>query len=84
MSASPDLLWALTRKTNAFMVKRNGMVLSSEPGNLANKHSFKFSGLANFETVGVDESDASRGERPPRLVPAVDVRFVSIIEQSVK
>merc|ERR1712167_439587 len=52
MSASPDLLWALTRKTNAFMVKRNGLQLSSDPNNIMGKHCFKFSGLANAEMTG--------------------------------
>merc|ERR1712138_368006 len=47
MSASSDLLWALTKKQNAFLVKRNRLQLSSEPGNLMNKNSFKYSGLAN-------------------------------------
>merc|ERR1712100_558891 len=61
MSASPDLLWALTRKTNAFMVKRNGLQLSSDPNNIMGKHCFKFSGLANAEVVGVQETDAQRG-----------------------
>merc|ERR1711918_46717 len=53
--ASSDLIWALTRKSNAFLKKRNGLQLTSEPNNLMNKHSFKFSGLANEEAVGVDE-----------------------------
>merc|ERR1711943_139864 len=53
--------WALTRRTNAYLVKRNGLQLSSEPNNVANKHSFKFSGLANFEAVGVEETDGKRG-----------------------
>merc|ERR1712227_117341 len=56
MSASSDLLWALTKKSNAFLVKRNGLMLTSEPNNLMNKHSFKFSGLANDEAVGVDDN----------------------------
>merc|ERR1712006_13458 len=56
MSASSDLLWALTKKTNAFLVKRNGLQLTSEPNNLMNKHSFKYSGLANLETVGVEDN----------------------------
>merc|ERR1712139_467687 len=59
MSASSDLLWALTRKTNAFLVKRNGLQLTSEPNNVMNKHSFKYSGLANLEAVGIE--DNSRG-----------------------
>merc|ERR1711966_431095 len=53
--ASSDLLWALTRKTNCFLVKRNGLQLTSEPNNLTAKHCFKFSGLANEEAVGVEE-----------------------------
>merc|ERR1712094_86466 len=59
MSASSDLLWALTKKQNAFLVKRNGLQLTSEPNNLMNKHSFKYSGLANLKAVGVE--DNSRG-----------------------
>merc|ERR1711937_52614 len=53
--ASSDLLWALTRKTNAFLVKRNGLQLTSEPNNLMGKHCFKYSGLANEEAVGIEE-----------------------------
>merc|ERR1711939_555810 len=56
MSASSDLLWALTKKNNAFLVKRNGLQLTSEPNNLMNKHSFKYSGLANLETVGIEDN----------------------------
>ena len=37
---SSDLLWALTKKQNAFLVKRNGLQLTSEPNNLMNKNSF--------------------------------------------
>merc|ERR1712017_16209 len=59
MSASSDLLWALTKKQNAFLVKRNRLQLSSEPGNLMNKNSFKYSGLANLETV--DVADNTKG-----------------------
>merc|ERR1712196_45193 len=39
MAASSDLLWALTKKNNAFLVKRNFIQLSSEPGNLMKKNS---------------------------------------------
>merc|ERR1712146_201503 len=53
--ASSDLLWALTRKNNSFLVKRNGLQLTSEPNNLTGKHCFKYSGLANEEAVGVEE-----------------------------
>merc|ERR1711966_344336 len=57
--ASSDLVWALTRKTNCFLKKRNGLQLTSEPNNLMGKHSFKYSGLANEEVVGITK--CSRG-----------------------
>merc|ERR1712199_96812 len=56
MAASSDLLWALTKKNNAFLVKRNFIQLSSEPGNLMNKNSFKYSGLANNESLDVQDN----------------------------
>ena len=47
---SPDLLWQLVKKNNKFLVKRNGngsasMQFSSEPNNLYNLNSFKYSGI---------------------------------------
>jgi len=54
--ASSDLLWALTKKQNAFLVKRNGLQLTSEPNNVMGVNSFKYSGLANAETVGVEDN----------------------------
>jgi large subunit ribosomal protein L28e len=43
------------------MVKRNGLYLSSEPNNLMNKHSFKYSGIANLEAVGMEENESGKG-----------------------
>ncbi|KAG8936219.1 hypothetical protein FRC03_001080 [Tulasnella sp. 419] len=46
--ASADLQWLLLRKTNSFQVKRlgqQGPIFTSEPGNLRNIHSQKYSGL---------------------------------------
>merc|ERR1712070_136759 len=45
------------------MVKRNGVQLTSKPNNLMNKHSFKYSGLANLEAVGIEEG-ATKGITP--------------------
>eukprot|EP00850_Spirogloea_muscicola_P018346 SM000167S02959 [mRNA] locus=s167:175889:176691:- [translate_table: standard] len=55
---SSDLLWLLLRKQHKFLVKRGGnnsssVQFSTEPNNLLNKHSFKYSGLANKKTVGL-------------------------------
>ncbi|PVF98247.1 60S ribosomal protein L28, partial [Serendipita vermifera] len=55
---STDLQWLLLRKNNSFMVKRlpQGPVFSSEPGNLMNLHSHKWSGLANAKTIQIDHN----------------------------
>ncbi|KXS10175.1 hypothetical protein M427DRAFT_139944 [Gonapodya prolifera JEL478] len=50
---SADLVWLIIRKNNSFLVKRNGIVLSREPGNLTNTHSFSASGLANPKVLGL-------------------------------
>lgn len=54
---SSDLVWLLTRNTSSFIVKRNGVALSREPGNLLNKHSLKFSTVADRKAVSVTASD---------------------------
>lgn len=50
---SAELQWQLLRNSHSFLVKRSGATFSSEPLNLTNTHSFKFSGLANPRAVGV-------------------------------
>jgi large subunit ribosomal protein L28e len=35
------------------MVKRNGTIFSREPGNLMNKHSYKYSGIAPAKTISI-------------------------------
>lgn len=47
--ASDDLIWLLVKKNNRFLVKRNGnntssITFSSEPNNLYNLNSYKYSG----------------------------------------
>lgn len=43
---STDLQWELVRNFNCGLVKRSGCTFSTEPFNLAAKHSYKFSGFA--------------------------------------
>ncbi|KAI9317773.1 ribosomal L28e/Mak16 [Dichotomocladium elegans] len=62
---SADLVWALVKNNNAFLVKRSNGQFSSEPGNLTNLNSFKYSGLANAKTV--DIAPAARGVRVTTL-----------------
>ncbi|KAJ3102728.1 hypothetical protein HDU97_000341 [Phlyctochytrium planicorne] len=56
---SSDLVWLLTRNNSSFLVKRNGVQLSREAGNLLNKNSFKYSGFANKKAVTVAANDAA-------------------------
>jgi len=53
--ASSDLIWQITRNNSSFLVKRNGLQMSAEPNNLMGKNSFKFSGIANANAVGITE-----------------------------
>merc|ERR1712072_1586443 len=57
MSASSDVVWGIIRKNSSFLVKRNFLELSSEPGNLMNNNSFKYSGLANAEAVDIQGNE---------------------------
>ena len=49
-NASPDLVWQVVKKGNAFLRKgsngRRDPIFSAEAGNLYARHSFKFSGAA--------------------------------------
>lgn len=55
------LVWQLIRDNNSFLVKRgrtkrDGAVqFSSEPGNLLNVNSFKYSGIANNNVIGINQ-----------------------------
>ncbi|KYR01504.1 S60 ribosomal protein L28 [Tieghemostelium lacteum] len=51
---STDLIWNVIKNNNAFRIQRAGVVFSSEPGNLRNKNSLKYSGLARKNVVGVE------------------------------
>lgn len=51
--ASDDLIWLLVKNNNKFLVKRNGnntssITFSSEPNNLYNLNTFKYSGRLWF------------------------------------
>jgi hypothetical protein len=59
---SNDVMWQILRQHNSHVVKRDGIMLSGEPGNLLNLHSYKFSGLANKNIVHVaaDKKDPKK------------------------
>ncbi|KAI0964554.1 hypothetical protein AcW1_001346 [Taiwanofungus camphoratus] len=57
---SSDLQWLLLRKSNSFITKKvaEGPIFSTEPGNLTNLHSYKYSGLANAKAIEVKDSES--------------------------
>ncbi|CAO3640075.1 unnamed protein product [Mucor hiemalis] len=59
---SANLVWAIIKNNNSFLVKRQNVQFSSEPANLKNVNSFKYSGLANYKTVAIIPNKA-RGVR---------------------
>jgi large subunit ribosomal protein L28e len=50
---SDTLVWSIVRNNSSFLFKRNGIQLTSEPNNVTNLNTFKFSGLANSKAVGL-------------------------------
>ncbi|CAN0236205.1 unnamed protein product [Pylaiella littoralis] len=67
-NVSNDLVWSLVRSNTCFLYKRNGqtkrsgkVVLTSEPNNLTNVNSYKYSGLANSKAVGIEFDEDKKG-----------------------
>jgi large subunit ribosomal protein L28e len=91
MNQSPELVWALLKKQNRFVIKRNGVTFSTEPGNVRNLNKFKYSGLAPKKIVSVEPGPRShiilsykrkgRGHKPAtqfiRIVLKKDPRRVN-------
>merc|ERR1712043_88251 len=51
---SAELCWSIIRKNSCFLKKSCGLTLTKEPNNLTGINSFKFNGLVNKKTVGVE------------------------------
>ncbi|KAI8371356.1 ribosomal protein L28e [Radiomyces spectabilis] len=58
---SGDLVWAIIKNNNSFLVKRPGVQFSAEKNNLLNLNTYKYSGLANAKTAAIQP--AARGVR---------------------
>lgn len=94
-----SLVWMIVKNHNSFQQKRNGrtkrtgtVTLSSEPGNLMNTNSFKYSGLANSKVVKMVYSEEGDDKKPkvtlalkvrlnyfPVFLSAVDLAFRSLL-----
>lgn len=68
---SSTLIWELTRLSSCKIVKRNGMMLSREKGNLNSKHAFRNSGLCNPKAVNIT---AARASAKANKTPAMDLK----------
>lgn len=76
-------MWQCVRNGNCFLVKRNGVQLTSEPGNVMNKNSFKYSGLANERAVDISMDSAGKlsvGLKVPKRksMPKQSVRTIPL------
>jgi large subunit ribosomal protein L28e len=78
---SSDVAWAVTRNNSAFLLKKRGCSkpFSTDPLNLTNKHSQRYTGLVNKKAIGVAPgkmmSGCSRNLRS--RVPGVNPSAVS-------
>mmetsp|Transcript_27745 Transcript_27745/g.42741 ORF Transcript_27745/g.42741 Transcript_27745/m.42741 type:complete len:132 (-) Transcript_27745:44-439(-) len=81
---SSELTWQLIRKHNSFITRRDGATFTSEPNNLMNKHSFKYSGLANKHAVGVDFNRDASGKVINGCVLSVKSKKSSLRRQPAK
>merc|ERR1712183_696439 len=61
ITMSADLLWSIVRKNSCFLVKSQGLTLTKEPNNLKSVNSFKYNGLVNKKTVGLDAVPTGKG-----------------------
>merc|ERR1712157_676921 len=58
---SAELCWSIIRKNSCFLKKSHGLTLSKEPNNLTGINSFKYNGLVNKKTVGIDAAPSGKG-----------------------
>merc|ERR1711963_1319002 len=59
--ASADLTWLVVLNSSSFLLKRNRQNLTLEPNNLKGKNSFRFSGVAQGQTLGVEPCKDGKG-----------------------
>ncbi|KAF9349145.1 60S ribosomal protein L28 [Mortierella sp. AD094] len=88
---SADLTWLLIKNNNSFLVKRSGVQFSSEAGNLLNKNSFKYSGLANKKTIDISAAATGRGvvvatkkSNAPAFKPSKSISKVTLTKKGVR
>ncbi|KAJ1608162.1 60S ribosomal protein L28 [Cryptosporidium canis] len=59
---STELLWQCVKKNSSFIKKSNGFTFTSEPFNIMNMNTLKYSGLAARKSIGMDLVPSSSGK----------------------
>lgn len=60
---SADIAWAITRNNSAYLLKKRNCPkpFSTDPMNLTNKHSQRYTGLVNKKAVAIAPADGNKG-----------------------
>merc|ERR1712212_651278 len=58
---SAELCWSIIRKNSCFLKKSHGLTLTKEPNNVCGINSFKYNGLVNKKTVGIESQSSGKG-----------------------
>merc|ERR1711993_19832 len=63
LKMSSDIAWAITRNNSAHLLKKRNCPkpFSSDPMNLTNKHSQRYTGLVNKKAVGIAPASDNKG-----------------------
>jgi hypothetical protein len=66
-NVSPELLWGAVRDTSCYLLRRKqsgrsgmgkrGAEFTTEPNNLTSRNAWKYSGIANAKTIGLDATE---------------------------
>ncbi|OII72248.1 60s ribosomal protein L28 [Cryptosporidium ubiquitum] len=59
---STELLWQCVKKNTSFIKKNNGFTFTSEPFNIMNLNTLKYSGLAARRSIGMELVPNSNGK----------------------
>ncbi|XP_069121677.1 large ribosomal subunit protein eL28-like [Argopecten irradians] len=58
---SADVQWAIIRNNSSFLLKGNKRTFSMEPNNLKAKNSFRYNGLVQRKSIGVEPAKDGKG-----------------------
>merc|ERR1712168_591345 len=61
ITMSAELCWSIIRKNSCFLKKSHGLTLTKEPNNVTGINSFKFNGIVNKKTVGIESAPSGKG-----------------------